>query len=274
MKTIGVSLLLALALGAQQPPPPAAGAPPQEGGRGQGRGGRGGGGRGGSPVAPLEESGFRPIFDGKTLASGDGRSTFGWDCDPEFWRVEGEAIVGETKQDHQPKMNIFCLYRDASPGDFELKMQYRLTGAPSGNSGIQYRSVELPAVGRWVLKGYQMDIDAQQRYTGQIYEERGRGFLALRGMISYIGVDGKKGSIGSLGDGEELKKLIKQDDWNDVHIIARGNTIIQMVNGHVMSQIVDDDKSGRKLGGLIGVQLHVTPGPMKIEARNIRLKDM
>jgi hypothetical protein len=266
MKTIACSLLVAFSLLAQQAPPAQ---PPAEGGRGQGqggRGGRGGGGGRGNPVSPLEESGFRPIFDGKTFT--------GWDCDPDFWRVEGEALVGETATGKQPKMNIFCIYRDASPGDFELKMQYRLTGAQSGNSGIQYRSVELPAVGRWVLKGYQMDIDAQQRYTGQIYEERGRGFLALRGMITYIGDGNKKGSIGSLGDGAELMKLIKQDDWNDVHIIARGNTIIQMVNGHVMSQIVDDDKTGRKMAGLIGIQLHVTPGPMKIEARNIRLKDM
>src|SRR6476619_2173248 len=243
MKTIAGSLFLVLTLCAQQAPPPAGGP-----GRGQGRGG----GRGGSPVGPLEESGFRAIFDGKSLA--------GWDCDPDFWRVEGDALVGETAAGHQPKQNIFCIWRDGSPGDFELKMQYKLTGADSGNSGIQYRSVELPNVARWVLKGYQMDIDAQQRYTGQVYEERDRGFLALRGQISYIG-EGKKGSIASLGDGDELKKLIKVGDWNDVHIIARGNTIIQIVNGRVMSQIVDDDKTGRKLGGLIGIQLHVTPGP-------------
>jgi len=268
MKKIAGFLFLALTLCAQQTPPPAGGAPPQ-GGRGPGGpAGRGAGGRGGGgfgQVAALEEYGFRPIFDGKSFT--------GWDCDPDFWRVEGEALVGETAVGKQPKMNIFCIYRDASPGDFELKMQYKLSGADSGNSGIQYRSVELPAVGRWVLKGYQMDIDAQQRFTGQIYEERGRGFLALRGQISYIG-DGKKGSVASLGDGDELKKLIKVGDWNDVHIIARGNTIIQIMNGRVMSQIVDDDKTGRKMAGLIGIQLHVTPGPMKIEARNIRLKDM
>jgi hypothetical protein len=257
MKTIACSLLLVLTMCAQQAPPPAGGP-----GRGQGRGG----GRGGSPVGPLEETGFRPIFDGKSLA--------GWDCDPDFWRVEGEAIVGETTPGHQPKVNIFCIWRDGSPGDFELKLQYKLTGADSGNSGIQYRSVELPNVARWVLKGYQADIDAQQRYTGQIYEERGRGFLALRGQISYIG-DGKKtGAFGSVGDGDELKKLIKLGDWNDIHIICRGNIIIQLINGHVMSQVIDDDKAGRKMAGLIGIQLHVTPGAMKIEARNIRLKDM
>ena len=263
MKTIAGSLLLALALFAQQTPPPPAGGPPP-GGPGRGPGGRGGGGRGGSPVPVLEEAGFRPIFDGKSMT--------GWDCDPDFWKVDGEALVGETAVGHQPKQNIFCIWRDGSPGDFELKMQYRLTGADSGNSGIQYRSVELPNVARWVLKGYQLDIDAQQRYTGQIYEERGRGFLALRGQMSYLGE--KRGSIASLGDGDELKKLIKVNDWNDVHIIARGNVIIQILNGHVMAQIVDDDKAGRKMAGLIGIQLHVTPAAMKIEARNIRLKDM
>src|SRR5262249_10271772 len=151
------------------------------------------------------------------------------DCDPEFWGVDGGVMVGETKADHQPPQNIFCIWKGGKPADFELKLQYRLTGADSGNSGIQYRSVEMPEVAKWVLKGYQADIDAQQRFTGQIYEERGRGFLALRGMFTYVGADGKKGSAGSLGDNAELKNFIKVGDWNDIHIIARGNTIIQLI---------------------------------------------
>jgi hypothetical protein len=260
MKTTALMFLMAFALAAQQPPQGAPGGP----GRGQGRGGRGGGGFG--QVPKLEETGFKKIFDGTSLK--------GWDCDTNFWRVEGEAIVGETTADKQPPQNIFCIWKDGKPADFELKMDYRLTGADTGNSGVQYRSVELPDVAKWVLKGYQADIDARQTFTGQIYEERGRAFLALRGMMSYIGPDAKKGSIGSLGEGEELKKIIKDKDWNEIHIIARGNTIIQLINGRVMSQIIDDDKAGRKMDGLIGIQLHRTTGPMKIEARNIRLKEM
>ena len=82
----------------------------------------------------------------------------------------------------------------------------------------------------------------------------------MRGQFNYIG-DGKKpGPVGSLGDGDELKKLHQGGDWNDIHIIARGNTIIQLINGHVMAQIVDDDKAGRKMDGLIGIQLHKTTG--------------
>jgi Domain of Unknown Function (DUF1080) len=94
----------------------------------------------------------------------------------------------------------------------------------------------------------------------------------LRGQIAYV-PDGKKvGSIGSTGNGEELKSLIKNDDWNDLHIIARGNALIQLINGRVMSVLIDDDKAGRKMEGEIGIQLHVTKAAMKIETRNMRLK--
>jgi hypothetical protein len=62
----------------------------------------------------------------------------------------------------------------------------------STNSGVQYRSVELPDVGKWVLKGYQADIDFENRYTGQLYEERGRAFLAMRGTDDAV-ANGEKG---------------------------------------------------------------------------------
>lgn len=161
------------------------------------------------------------------------------------------------------------IWREGTPADFELKLEYRLTGF---NSGIQYRSIELPDI-KWAMEGYQADMDGRQQYTGQIYEERGRGFLALRGQFTYIGAGRKPGVAGSLGDNEELKKFIKDDDWNSVHIIARGNTLIQILNGHVMSMVVDDDTANRKMSGLIGIQVHRGPA-MKIEVRNIRIKSL
>ena len=217
------------------------------------------------PVPVLEESGFRTIFDGKTLD--------GWDCDPDFWRASGGAIVGETNQGHQPKQNTFCIWKGGQPDDFELRAEYRLTGVNDGNSGFQYRSEELPQVAKWVLKGYQADIDLKQQYSGQIYEERGRGFLALRGQISYIPDGAKVGSIGSVGDNAQLRSFIKDGDWNSIDILARGNTLIQMINEHVMSVVVDDDAKNRKMQGEIGIQLHRLPkAAMKMETRSIRIK--
>jgi hypothetical protein len=200
-----------------------------------------------------------PIFDGKTLK--------GWDGDPAFWRVENGAIVGETKPGAMPKQNTFLIWRGGAPADFELDAEYRLTG---GNSGIQYRSSELPDI-RWAMKGYQADIDAAQQYTGQIYEERGRGFLALRGQAASVESVSNPVVLGSLGGDAELKNAIDAQGWNEYRVIARGNILIQTLNGRVMSTLIDDDGANRKLDGLIGIQLH-TGEPMKIEVRKIRLK--
>jgi hypothetical protein len=244
MRIAFASLILVIATYGQQP----RGRAPGGGGRGQ---------------APLEEAGYQPIFDGQSLKN--------WDCDPDFWRVENGSMVAETRPGHMPKQNIFCVWRGGKPGDFDLKLQYRLTGE-GGNSGVQYRSIERPDVAKWVMQGYQADIDARQQYTGQVYEERGRGFLANRGNMTYV-ADGKQpGLVGTVGDGNALKEFIKSDDWNELEILARGPTIVQLINGHVMSVLVDDDKANRKMDGLIGIQLHVTPAGEKVEAKNIRLK--
>jgi hypothetical protein len=201
------------------------------------------------------------IFDGKTLK--------GWDGDPAFWRVENGAIVGETKPRAMPKQNTFLIWRDGAPADFELDAEYRLTG---GNSGIQYRSSELPDI-RWAMKGYQADIDAEQKYTGQIYEERGRGFLALRGQTAQVGPGGKPVVLGTLGSDADLRTAIHAQGWNQYQIFARGSILIQILNGRVMSVLIDDDTTNRKMDGLIGIQLH-TGEPMKIEVRNILLKKL
>ena len=66
-------------------------------------------------------------------------------------------------------------------------------------------------------------------------------------------------------------KIIKTNDWNQAHIIARGNMITEILNGHVTSTLVDDDTKGRALKGLLGFQVHMGD-PMKIEFRNIWLK--
>jgi hypothetical protein len=212
-------------------------------------------------IGPLQETGFRSLFDGKTMN--------GWDGDPGFWRVEKGVLVGETTTTKQPKQNTFLIWRGGKPADFELKCDYRLTGF---NSGIQYRSIELPDI-KWAMKGYQADIDGEQQYTGQIYEERGRGFLALRGQFTYIGEGKKPGMIGSLGSDAELKALIHGNNWNSFDIVARGNTLSQTLNGRLMSMLIDDDAPNRKMDGLIGIQIHRGPA-MKIEVKNIRIKTL
>ena len=212
--------------------------------------------------ATNDVAGFEQIFDGKTLS--------GWEGDPKYWRVENGCLVGEVSPETLLKQNTFIIWRGGTTRDFELKVEYRVSA--KGNSGINYRSVS------WTnsphaLRGYQADIDGANKYTGQNYEEKGRTFLALRGDISRVDADGKSRIIGSVGDNATLVAFIKNEDWNEVHLIVRGNTMTHLINGHVMSVVVDDDPVNRKFDGLLGVQVHVGP-PMKIEYRNFRLKKL
>jgi hypothetical protein len=218
--------------------------------------------RGPRQPTPDDNAGFEAIFDGKTLNN--------WDGDPTFWRVEGEAITGESTPEKVLKQNTFIIWRSGTTKDFELKLDFKMTG---GNSGVQYRSTPLTDAGKYVLKGYQADMDAKVQYTGMLYEERGRGFMAERGRITRIAPGGQRKLIGSPGEGEQLQSLIKADDWNQLHIIARGATVMHIINGRLMSMCIDEDEKGRIPEGLLGLQLHVGP-PMKVEFRNIMMRKL
>ena len=213
-----------------------------------------------------DEGGFRPIFDGKTLN--------GWEGDPKYWRVEDGSLVGEITPATLIKSNTFIVWRGGAPKDFELKADYRMTAA--GNSGINYRSVVVPDIvtpsNKFAMRGYQADIDGKNIYTGQNYEEKGRLFLATRGQMTHV-VSGRKPIVlASVGDGKELAAFISSD-WNSYHLIIRGNVLVHILNGHLMCSVIDDDPPNRKFEGLIGVQVHVG-GPMKVEYRNFRLKEL
>lgn len=206
--------------------------------------------------------GFVSIFNGKTLE--------GWDGDPKYWRVENGCLVGEVTPETLLKQNTFIIWRGGTTRDFELKVDFRVSA--HGNSGINYRSEKFES-GPFALRGYQCDIDGAKKYTGQNYEEKGRTFLAQRGDVCRVDADGTSRIVGAVGNKETLASAIKDDDWNECHLVVRGNTMIHLVNGQIMSVVVDDDPKGRKFDGLLGVQVHTGP-PMKIEYRSFRLKPL
>ncbi len=77
------------------------------------------------------------------------------------------------------------------PDNFELTAQFKIEG---GNSGIQYRSKVIDE-DKFVVSGYQADIDFTNKFAGILYEEKGRGILAKRGEKVTIDEAGEKADL-------------------------------------------------------------------------------
>lgn len=201
------------------------------------------------------EAGFTPMFNGKDLA--------GWEGMPGWWTVEDGAITAQSTPEKPCLRANYLMWRGGEPGDFELRLKYRLVG---GNSGIQIRSQERPD---WDTYGYQADIDADGQWTGCLFEHA-RGGVAMRGEDVAIDEEGKK-SVTSLGDPSELLKAVRMNDWNEYRIVARGPEITLEINGVRMTRVVDRQKDRAASRGLIALQVHPGP-PMKIEFKDLRIK--
>jgi hypothetical protein len=215
-------------------------------------------------LAPLatsqEEEGFVSMFNGKDLT--------GWRGDKTFWSVQDGALTAKTTPDHLLSYNTFLIWEGGQPSDFELRAKYKIVG---GNSGIQYRSKVVDEA-KFVVSGYQGDIDSQPRYSGMLYEEKARGIMAERGQKVTVGADGKKQPT-AIGDKDELQAKIKKEDWNDYTIIAKGNHLQHYINGVLMSETVDNQKDKAATSGIIALQAHAGP-PMTVQFKDLRIKEL
>lgn len=212
-----------------------------------------------APDAPAEP-GFVALFNGADLT--------GWDGNPAFWSVRDGAITGQTTADNPTRGNTFLMWKGGTVADFDLRLKFRIVG---GNSGIQYRSKDL---GNWVASGYQADFEAGTTYSGILYEERGRGILAKRGERTIVHTAGDKHAVevaGSLGESNEIQKVIRQEEWNDYRIIANGNQFTHIINGRVTVEVTDEDIARRSASGLLALQLHAGP-PMLVQFKDIRVR--
>lgn len=208
-------------------------------------------------AADDDGAGWECLFDGKSLE--------GWEGKKEFWSVQDGAITGQTTAENPTKGNTFLIWRGGKPADFELRLQFRIVG---GNSGIQYRSVESD---NFVVGGYQADFAAGDQYTGILYEERGRGIVAKRNQKVVINEDGSIDVQGTTCDEAAMLASMKKEGWNEYYISAKGNRLIQKVNGFTTVDVTDNQQSKRRMDGILALQLHAGP-PMLVQFKAIELK--
>jgi hypothetical protein len=216
------------------------------------------------------------LFNGKDLSN--------WEGNTALWSVKDGVIHGETKADEaNPKKsslrhNTFLVWKGGTPGDFELKLQFRIT-SESGNSGIQYRSkLENEGPDGPIVSGYQADFEAGKTYSGILYEERGRGILAKRGEQVLVKPDPADASkvvkevTGSVGDSQTIQDGIKITEWNEYRVIAHGNRLEHFINGMKTIDVTDVHEKGAKQG-VLALQMHAGP-PMTVEFKDIKLTEI
>ena len=231
-----------------------------------------------NPINFNDHAGWTSMFDGTTLT--------GWDGAMDQWRVEDGAIAISSSAE-KPLGSMYLYWTGGQPRNFEFKTEVKLEGG-GANSGIQFRAKRLGPVpdkkySQWESRGYQADLDNQNSNTGALIEccagpRRGvppRSDRAYRGQVVRTAVsrDQKPTLLASIGDPKELAQYYKPGEWNQLHIVARGTTLMYFINGHLMSVLLDDDPSMFVDRGEISVQLEGS-GNNKASFRNLWIKNL
>jgi len=200
------------------------------------------------------------LFNGETLEGWRGRS--------DLWSVADGVIVGKTTDTDPIQENTFLIYDGDLPSSFELSAKFMIQG---GNSGIQYRSKVVDEK-KFVVAGYQADIDDSLKFAGINYEERGRGILALRGERVTISEDGKKVKE-VFGDATKIGEVIKAGQWNQYRVVANGNRLQHFINDALTSEVIDGESKKAATQGVIALQLHRGPA-MVVKYRDLEIREI
>ena len=213
-----------------------------------------------SAVTAPDDTGFTPIFDGKSLDK--------WDHRKGAW----EVIDGTISCTGKEETRNWIIWRGGTPSDFVLRLDFNYK---AGNSGVQVRSDDL---GKHPVFGYQVEIAAKEKMGLWHHSLLGaksparkvRHLMATAGQEVTISADGKK-TVKQVAAKEKIVSHCREG-WNTMEIIAQGNTLTQKINGIVFSKVTDDDRRMSRRKGVIALQDH-GKGCL-VAFRNIRIKQV
>ncbi len=216
-----------------------------------------------SPAPPppsLHAGEFQKIFDGKTLE--------GWNAlNMSYWSIKDGAITGQSTKENPCTSNQFMVWQGGDVADFELKLKFRVSGNGC-NSGVQFRSKIKP---NGLAVGYQADIYKSGGYLGGVCDElhsrKGPELLTANGKKTVIDKNGKRTATKLKGNAVMKPK----GEWNEYHIIAKGQHMILGINGVKCSELIDQEEGHYDLEGILGLQLR-SGKPMIVQFKDIYLK--
>ena len=176
-----------------------------------------------------------------------------WEGLEKFWKIDGTSVVGETTED--PKFNTFFCSKEKY-GDFEMSFKVQLRDGV-GNSGVQIRSEVFDAK-QFKVRGPQVDIG--KGYWGSLYGE------GVGGMMK-------------ASDPKKIAAVVKEKEFNDYSIVAKGTRITVKVNAETMvdedfPKLPGKDAKPAPADGIIAFQIHGGYPKMKVEFKDIVFKKL
>ena len=158
--------------------------------------------------------------------------------------MQSSEIVGKS---NGLKHNTF-LVSDLAARDFKLSLDVKLLNNV-GNSGVQFRTESID--GCKEVRGYQADIG--EKYWGCLYDESRRNKILVQPPATF-------------------ESTLKKGDWNEYTIRAEGDHVVLKMNGVTTVDYREPDADIAR-SGIVALQVH-SGGPMKVEFRNIRIKEL
>lgn len=196
-----------------------------------------------APIVPpkVGKSETIKLFNGKDLE--------GWEGHKELWSVKDGVIVARSEK--PIKVSTYLLTKRKF-SDFRLTCQVKLAESEM-HSGIAMWGQVFPEKGdKYTYKGHLVMFPS------------GWSLYDLYRRQSALQPDG------TAVDGRPAKKVGHQHDWNQLEILAQGNRIRLVVNGHL---VVDwrDPQPELVAEGPIGLQLHSNTVPQEVQFKDLEL---
>ena len=190
-----------------------------------------------SPVVRNENPNGLPVPSGDGWVSlFNGTNLDGWQQKNGWavYRVDQGTVHGVTSKN--------------SPNSFEVKVHNDL------NSGVQIRSKSLADKDNGRVHGPQVEIEASPGEAGYVYgEATGRNWISPT---------------------QPPHSHLKNNEWNQYHIRAKGKRIQTWINGKLIEDMTDPLSHD---SGFIGLQVHgIGPeqGPFDVQWRNIEIREL
>lgn len=205
----------------------------------------------------------KPLFNGESLR--------GWEGNPDFFRVEEEAIVAGRLTDIIPQNEFLCTIKEY--GDFDLRLKVKLVGQ-GDNGGVQFRSQRVPDSHE--VSGYQADI-------GFIPSGWVQGFEQFKSRTDSLDEDtpyplwgslydeSRRARILALAERDKVMSALKEGEWNEIRIRAEQKNITIWLNNELTIQYTEQENVPEK--GVIGLQVHSGP-PLEVWYKDIFIQEL